>query len=454
MLLSGQLPFGENALPTWMYHAQVPPPAHEWNGKLPGITWVDLVFPFFLFSMGAAFPLALSRRLEQGWPKWRLGLLVLERGFLLGFFALYVQAIRPYVLSKELTTRMWLAALLGFALLFPILTRLPSGWKREWRWGVRGMGWAGAVLFLALARYPDGSGFSLRRSDIIIVVLANMAVFGSLAWLCTRGRWLPRLGILGVLCAFRLSNMPQLTPGWVHELWRWSPAPWIYQLYYLQYLFIVIPGTIAGDLILEWLRPSQNPARQAEWPKWRYAMIAGLMFAMVLVSLVGLKARWLLPTTLTLFAMCALGWWLMAPPGDDTARLLRQLFGWAIFWLVLGLCFEPYEGGIKKDKATMSYYFVTTGLALGMLIFFTILIHIFKARRWLQLLIDNGQNPMIAYAGINNFIIPVLALTGAESLLDRMAVSPWLGFLKGLIITLLLAVCVSVCTRRRIFWRT
>ena len=88
MLLSGQLPFGENALPSWMYHAQVPPPAHEWNGKLPGITWVDLVFPFFLFSMGAAFPLALSQRLEQGWPKWRLGLLVLERGFLLGFFAL------------------------------------------------------------------------------------------------------------------------------------------------------------------------------------------------------------------------------------------------------------------------------------------------------------------------------------------------------------------------------
>ena len=178
---------------------------------------------------------------------------------------------------------------------------------------------------MALARYPDGNGFSLRRSDIIIVVLANMAVFGSLAWLFTRGRWLPRLGILGVLCAFRLSNMPQATPGWVHDLWAWSPAPWIYQLYYLQYLFIVIPGTIAGDLILEWLRAGESTPQTEQWPKWRHVVIAMLMFSMVLVALIGLKARCLLPTTLALFGMCGLGWWLMNVSGDATERFLRQL---------------------------------------------------------------------------------------------------------------------------------
>src|SRR5580698_1707486 len=95
MLLSGQLPFGANDLPSWMYHAQEPPPAHEWIGTLPGITWVDLVFPFFLFSMGAAFPLALSKRMENNAPPWKLSWFILERGFLLGFFALFVMAIRP-----------------------------------------------------------------------------------------------------------------------------------------------------------------------------------------------------------------------------------------------------------------------------------------------------------------------------------------------------------------------
>ena len=202
MILSGQLPFGEKALPAWMYHAQVPPPDHKWVATLPGITWVDLVFPFFLFALGAAIPLALTRRLKQGEPKSKVALFIAGRGLLLAFFALYVQAIRPYVISEHPSIATWLIALLGFALLFPVLARLPdwsadipvgtrrhrhraernigAPWAAAWRWGIRGGGWVGVLALLALLRYPDGSGFSLNRSDIIIVVLANMAVFGSL----------------------------------------------------------------------------------------------------------------------------------------------------------------------------------------------------------------------------------------------------------------------------------
>jgi predicted acyltransferase len=49
MVLSGSIAFG-GVLPGWMYHAQVPPPKHVFDPTHPGITWVDLVFPFFLFS--------------------------------------------------------------------------------------------------------------------------------------------------------------------------------------------------------------------------------------------------------------------------------------------------------------------------------------------------------------------------------------------------------------------
>jgi predicted acyltransferase len=423
MLLSGQLPFGQNALPGWMYHAQEPPPSHEWISTLPGITWVDLVFPFFLFSMGAAFPLALSRRMEKGASVWQLAAFILERGFLLGFFALFVQAIRPYTLTAHPTTGTWLLALLGFAILFPILTRLPEPWPGRLRWLTRIAGWGGAILFFALVRYPDGSGFKLERSDIIIIVLANMAVFGPIVWMLTRQNLLARLGLLGILLAIRLSNMPQPTEGWVHDVWQWSPAPWIYKLYYLQYLCIVIPGTIAGDLILKWIRDSSQTT-ETKWPWWRMISLGALMFAFVPVLLAGLKGRWLVTITLATFAMCGAGYWLLARPGNKTERLYRSLFAWAIYWLVLGLCFEPYEGGIKKDKATVSYYFITSGLAICLFIGLSIVIDVFQRRRWLQWLIDNGQNPMIAYAGINNFITPVLALTGVGGLLSQFAVSP------------------------------
>jgi len=230
MILSSQIPFHTNTLPGWMYHAQVPPPEHKWIPTIPGITWVDLVFPFFLFAMGAAFPLALSRRLDEGVPKWKISLSILERGFLLGFFALYVQAIRPYVISKSPTTETFLIALLAFFLCFPIYTRLPNNWNLWIKIAIRLFGWASAFLLLFNLKYPDGSGFSLYRSDIIIVVLTNMAVFGSFIWLFTKSNLLVRLGLLGILIAIRLSNMPTQIEGWVSQIWNYSPIPWMYKL--------------------------------------------------------------------------------------------------------------------------------------------------------------------------------------------------------------------------------
>jgi predicted acyltransferase len=457
MLLSGQLPFDQNALPSWMYHAQEPPPNFEWIGTLAGISWVDLVFPFFLFAMGAAFPFALSRRMESNTRPWKLLLFVLERGFLLGFFALFVMAIRPHTITNHPTTATWWLGLLGFGIFFPILTRLPDAWPAAVKFSVRAAGWLAAILFCVFTKYPNGSGFQLGRSDIIIVVLTNMAVFGSLVWMLTRKNLLLRLGLMGILIAIRLSNMPNPVDGWVHDFWTWSPAPWIYQLYYLQYLNIVIPGMIAGDLILYWsknVRAAEGMPGAKSWSLPRYLGIGLLMLSFVLVLLIGLKARWLLGTTLLVFAMCYLGFKLLQKPLNETESLYYKLFRWAIYWLVLGLFFEPYEGGIKKDHPTLSYYFITSGLAICVYIGFSILIDVFQQKKWLRLLIDNGQNPMIAYAGINNFIIPVLALTGGMNLLLHFATSPWLSFWKGVTITLLMALTVSLLTRIKIFWRT
>ena len=459
MLLSSQLPFGHNALPSWMYHAQEPPPHFEWDGSLAGISWVDLVFPFFLFSMGAAFPLALTRRMEGNAPPLKLLGIVLERGFLLGFFALFVMAIRPYEVSKQPDVATWFLGLLGFLILFPILTRLPDQWPRAVQLSVRAAGWIGALLFFWLMKYPDGTGFDLGRNDIIIVVLTNTAVFGSLIWMLTRKNLLLRLGIIGMLIAARLPNYPNPLPGggWVHALWNLSPAPWIYQFYYLQYLCIVIPGTIAGDLILEWTRQKRE-AREVSagisWSRAQYLSIGTLMLVLLVGLLTGLKARWLYTTTIVTFILCYFGWKLMQQPRNETETLYKKLFQWAIYWLVLGLFFEPYEGGIKKDHPTLSYYFITSGLAICVYIGFSILVDVLQQRRAVALLIDNGQNPMVAYAGINNFIIPVLALTHVNRLLAAFATSPWRGFCKGMFVTLLLGMCVSFLTRKKIFWRT
>ena len=176
MVLSGRVPFG--VLPGWMYHAQIPPPAHALVST-PGITWVDLVFPFFLFAMGVAFPFALSRKLAQGVSAGRLVWQSLVRGLLLAAFAIFIQHVSPWTLSRQPGPREWAVALLGFGLLFPVLLRLPAGWRLPTRVAVRAAGVAAAVGLLATLHYPDGSGFRLERSNIILLVLANLAFF---AW--------------------------------------------------------------------------------------------------------------------------------------------------------------------------------------------------------------------------------------------------------------------------------
>lgn len=90
MVLSGSVAWG--VLPGWMYHAQVGPRSNfVFDGSIYGITWVDLVFPFFLFAMGAAFPFSIGNKYRKGSSRRRIIYDSLLRGFRLTFFAIFIQ---------------------------------------------------------------------------------------------------------------------------------------------------------------------------------------------------------------------------------------------------------------------------------------------------------------------------------------------------------------------------
>ena len=118
MVLSATVVAG--ILPSWMYHAQTPPPTHAYDMAISGLTWVDLVFPFFLFAMGAAFPFSLGGKLSRGVSKVRLVGDTVLRWLQLAFFAIFIQHFYPYVLSSPQDARSWGLALVAFALLFPM----------------------------------------------------------------------------------------------------------------------------------------------------------------------------------------------------------------------------------------------------------------------------------------------------------------------------------------------
>jgi hypothetical protein len=106
-----------------------------------------------------------------------------------------------------------------------------------------------AVICLIFLPINNGKGVKITTSDIIIIVLANMALFGTISWWLTRNNILLRLGILPFIMAIFLgSKVPE---SWNEFIYLLTPSTALYKFYFLKYLFILIPGTIAGDWLLQ-----------------------------------------------------------------------------------------------------------------------------------------------------------------------------------------------------------
>jgi len=219
----------------------------------------------------------------------------------------------------------------------------------------------------------------------------------------------------------------------------------------MQYLFIVIPGTIIGDKIYSWMK-SKEDAKY--FPSASNLYFVVLMFSFVFVNLVCLYNRFVIMNLAVNVLFIIFGYIIINKSTNNFTKFIKALFEQGSFWLMLGLFFEAFEGGIKKDHPTMSYYFLTTGLAIFVLIAFEIIIQHFRKRKYLSLLIASGQNPMIAYIAGSNLLMPLLVISGLNSLLNLLMIHSWLGFIKGLIFTILVGIITAIFTKWKIYWRT
>ncbi len=156
---------GVKDLPWWTYHMP---------SKQSGMTYVDVVFPAFLFILGMAIPLALRRRMEQGDSGLRLWSHILMRSLSLVVLGLILA-------NAEKAD--------------PKLTGLPPGvWPT--------IALMGAILYWAV--YPTGGRQSFYRAlkyAGLAILIAALALFrrttesGTTAWLDFR--YWEILGLIG-----------------------------------------------------------------------------------------------------------------------------------------------------------------------------------------------------------------------------------------------------------------
>ena len=452
MILSATEAF--KVLPRWMYHAQVPPPDHVFNPTVFGITWVDIIFPFFLFSMGAAIPLSLGRQHDKGVTLGRLAWKTVVRWFKLTFFAIFIIHAFPFMMGYEqdwLNMAVPMCAFLLLCLMFiPNPFSLSPSRAAVLRWSV----WIAATILMLVQPYAGGAPFRLTDSDCIMLILANVSLTGSLIYLFTIHRPWHRLALLPFIAAIFMSA--HTDGSWQALLTHTSLASWLYNPAYQEYLLIIIPGTVAGEWIAQWLNGEDN-AMAIDNTKVVGNSIALLSLAIIVTNVTLLFGRHLTVNLIATMVLCALSLWLTRHNRSTdtvTARFWQHLAHAGSYLLLLGLCLEAYEGGIRKDDVTLSYLFVTCGLAFFALLLLTILCDHYRCR-WLSVPLEAvGKNPMVAYVSSSMVIIPSLTLMRLYPFFDAMSAHPLTGFLKGLILTAMCMALTAWFTHKRWFWKT
>ncbi len=189
-----------SGVPAWMQHAP---------GNVDGMTFVDVIFPAFLFSVGLCIPLALQKRLQQDGST--LGALrhVLVRT--LGLVVIGLGMVNTYRFHPDamvISPGLW--ELLFFVSVLLVWNRYPAATVRMKRIST-GLRIAGAAMLLVLAviyRGTDGNDVTwMRTSWWGILTAIGLAYFvASIAYLMFRRDLAAMVGVLAFLTALNIAE--------------------------------------------------------------------------------------------------------------------------------------------------------------------------------------------------------------------------------------------------------
>ena len=432
MVLSAIQPHG--VMPGWMYHVQNPPPTHDLDMSVPGIGWVDMVFPIFIFCMGASIPFAKPS--VKGVFA-RFGML-----WLFSYLYVFINSSNPWV------------TLAGFAALFPLYMVFKNPPRFAGREvpvaAIRVIGalLVGAVIWVNHHFFAEV--LSVQRRGIIIFLLAFLYLFGSLIWLYTQQKKRLRWGIWLAILVFTIITQ-QL--GWPTTTYANPAIRWWFNVEYFYFLLLLIPSTFVGEMIKE----KADDSGELEQPE-SLAVSAGSKW--LLAALCFVLVAWLLYA----FYM-QLYWWNVGFGGLMLLGILAYARKIAPQWLPVlrvaafmvyaGVLLEPYGGGIKKVPCTIQYCFAAGGMAMLLLYVAERICCRFRNGFIARVFEGAGKNPLMSYIAFNCMVLPLMELSGLIYLY-RMAYPQgvhWAGFLRSVVVVLFTMWIVGLFTRKKIFWK-
>jgi predicted acyltransferase len=210
-------------VPDWMRH---------FHGK-SGMTFVDLVFPAFLFIVGMSIPFALGGRLRRGEPLWRIALHVAARtAALLAIGIMMVNDESPGTDMSGLSPTVWavlmyVSAMLAFCLVAP--RRAAPDRAQAWRifsLTLRVAGMTGMFVLALMFRGEKGqriltlAPFSIHTEWYGILGLIGWAyLVGAVVYLTFRANAAALLGCAALLmCLYPADRAGELDHFWLNRI--------------------------------------------------------------------------------------------------------------------------------------------------------------------------------------------------------------------------------------------
>jgi heparan-alpha-glucosaminide N-acetyltransferase len=346
----------------------VPAWSKHWPEALDGYTYVDVVFPAFLFIVGVAIPFALGRRLSRGDSSLALIGKILARSAVL--ILLGVITVNPHYFQRAgpLSEPWWFLLVMVCAL--AVWNAAPAGASPSYlrvRRAFQVAGGAGLVVLLALFRGTNDAGQTTWLHTAYWGMLGMIGwayLVASLCWLALRKNAAALMGAMGFMLCFyigiRQGALHCAALGWL----GYSPKHFANAAFILgSNPATVMMGVLAGNCLLG---PKDV---QSERHRLRFLLLFGVgLYAagMLLRPLHGINksdhtAAYALVTggiSCVLFALVywgvdVKGWWFwngfLTPLGQNAllAYILPEMvdsacaiFGLSVYWSKAGLSGE------------------------------------------------------------------------------------------------------------------
>jgi predicted acyltransferase len=350
----------------------IPAWAKHWPYPQDGYTFVDVVFPGFLFMVGMGIPLSLRKRQERGDSLLLLlGRIVVRTAGLLFLGVIMVNGEEAFSaeatgMSKEL----WY--LLAFLSAVVIWTIYPTNGR--WRLLSVGLRLVAVLVFVYLLIIFRGVD---EHKEVIWLRPFWWGILGligwaylvcSIAYLLCRGDSTALMGILGLMVALYIGSKEG-----VLDLLRRQITDFLGVKPFADLLDLLADHLYAGAL---------------------FGSHAAIVMAGVLVG----------------------NTFLGSAASQSPARRMRFFFFLGLGLFLAGSLLRPLHGGIIKNDATESYVLVTAGICTWLYLGFYFVIDVMHLHGPLGFLMTVGKNPLLAYL-LPDIVGNLTAVLGNEKLL-------------------------------------